>query len=95
MPKTAKQVEFDRCVKQLRLYVAQLSYVVDDIFPEAYVFDPENFEVTGESMDPPLRNIAQNIDNILGSFDALQEATGIPSGTEPRYRRFLGGECNE
>jgi hypothetical protein len=35
---------------------------------------------------PPLRTVAQKLDDTLTCFDLLQEELGLPTGREPRYR---------
>jgi hypothetical protein len=37
--------------------------------------------------NPPLRAVAQRLDDSLRCFDLLQEELGLPGDGEPRYRR--------
>ena len=41
--------------------------------------------------NPSLRAVAGRLDDALTCFGLLQEELGLPSGREPRYRRFLAG----
>jgi hypothetical protein len=41
--------------------------------------------------NPPLRAVAERLDDALTCFDLLQEELGLPSGREPRYGRLRAG----
>jgi hypothetical protein len=89
------QAEFDETVGLLKRYVAQLHYVTDHQFPDGMIYDPafDPSMASGNVFDNlRMKCIAESIDNILGVFDVLQERLGLPSGHEPRHRRFLSGK---
>jgi hypothetical protein len=41
--------------------------------------------------NPPLKAVAERLDDALVCFGLLEEELGLPAGREPRYRRFLVG----
>jgi hypothetical protein len=69
--------------------------MIDEVFHESLVSDHAPEEVTGDPRGYPLRPVAAAIDDVLGSFDSLQEALGLPPGGEPRHRRFLCSQIGE
>ena len=55
---------------------------------------PKDFVDGTTHRNPRLETVAHMIDEVLGSFDALQEKLGLERGHESRYRKFLEGRCN-
>lgn len=85
---TALQAEFDKYRDMLQVYANTLAGVILNTFPPGYVYN--QYQVDGSSVEYPLKSIADNIDNVLESFDQLQ----IVMGEKPhhtRHRRFLRG----
>jgi hypothetical protein len=89
-----QQEEFDKQLANLNHGVADLAIIVNDTFPDGYILDPEISGITGDSREPPMKLIATRIDDVLGWFDCLQKAIGLPdprAGT--RHEWFLEGRC--
>jgi hypothetical protein len=45
--------------------------------------------------NPPLKAVAERLDDALVCFGLLQEELGLPAGREPRYRRLLVGGAED
>ena len=61
------------------------------------LFDPNPLvrKMTGAAGDEPMRSIASKIYDVMEAFDRMQEGLGLHDGEEPRFQRFLKGECNQ
>jgi hypothetical protein len=70
--------------RELFQQVQEALSVVGDLVPAALAASAGELEV-----NPPLRLVAERLDDALRSFDLLQEELGLPSGREPRYQQFL------
>jgi hypothetical protein len=97
MSKPMTQAEFDEALREFRNWVGRLMGSVDQAFPDGFIFDPdfdEEMKTGRPFFNSRMEVIAKGIDNVLGSYDGLQEKLGLPEGYEPRHRRFLSGKCN-
>ena len=83
-----RQERFKEKAKQLRMYVGMLVGVIDEAFPEGFDID-DHPEVVGSTGDEPMHSIADQIDNVILSFDSLQRAMGLPEGHPTRYDTFV------
>lgn len=83
--------EYDQDVHQLKRYAAQLLYVIQSQLEND---SPDDFVGGSKFNNPRLKIVTDSIDNVLGSYDHLQEALGLEPGDEPRHRKFLQGRCH-
>lgn len=83
------EAKISQGIEWLKAYAAQLPHLVDVEFPPGEPI-PENTQPT--SCEYPLKVLAGQIDNILGSFDILQEGLGMKR-THTRHNYFLTGKC--
>jgi len=90
-PPTEQQAAFDRQRDQLKDYLFQTLWLLDDTLPRGYAWPPDDPNVTGAAHDYPMKALKDGIDNILASFDCLQVAMGEDEG---RHHRFLTGRCH-
>lgn len=73
------QEGFDNAVAQLRLWTAELSAVIDAVFPAGTIYKPESWPA-GSGWDGPSGVIRKRIGEVIEAFSALQEALGLPAG---------------
>jgi len=83
--------EYDSKVAQLKNYAAQLLYVIQSQLEND---SPDDFVDGYKFNNRRLKIVTDSIDNVLGSYDLLQEGLGLEPGDEPRHRKFLHGRCN-
>ncbi len=84
------KLEYDNKVTQLKNYAAQLLYVIGTQLEHD---SPDDFVDGSKFNNRRLKIVTDSIDNVLGSYDLLQEGLGLQPGGEPRHRKFLEGRC--
>jgi hypothetical protein len=82
--------EYDDRVRQLKNAAGTL---LGSIESQLEHDSPDDFSGGNPFDNERLRRVAAQIDNVLGSYDALQK--GLDPKIEPRHQRFLHGRCNE
>jgi hypothetical protein len=100
MPMT--QDEFDHQRGLLSQTIGALVGAFVYAFPEGFFYDPEAhlidsnaMKITGTASEDPMRSIASKIYDVMEAFDLMQKGLGLHDGEEPRFERFLKGECNQ
>jgi hypothetical protein len=89
--KKMTKAHYDKKVHQPKLYAHVL---VGTIQSRLENDSPDDFVDGTTFHNHRLKDVAKAIDNVLGSFDALQKGLGLNPGHKPRHHRFLHDRSN-
>lgn len=91
MPReTMSQEQFDLAIKELKMAVNNLHGVLNEQFPDGFIFDPE-FDptmATGSHWhNPRIDAVGRAINGVVEWYTHLQERLGLPANSEAKFAR--------